>query len=339
MGMFSSCPFIVCEKKAKVIPLPKYIVGISLTPSTTGQPLRSSVMIAPASRYSSSEKALISDVSTKTSIPFSINSPTCSGVRGARASHLFLSSFLMPMDAMCLRDKKLYLTVSTAIGSIFFPKWFYTPRALKGYMDTFAHIVIPLLVLLALRIDTRKALIVLPLAVIPDLDLFLRAHRLLFHNVFVLVLLPLLFGYYIYHYHRKYFPYAWIGIFYLSAHLILDLSEGIALLYPLTTDFYAIQANMVFGFWNGIPYPSFRYVFDVIPAEATVSIGDKLSPGEAVTRYESVSDVSTGLLFTIIVAGLMYADRSRRFLVIVKELIFDILKMIRERLSSLSGKS
>ena len=205
-------------------------------------------------------------------------------------------------------------------------------------MDTFAHIVIPLLVLLALRVDTRKALIMLPLAVIPDLDIFLRAHRLLFHNVFVLVILPLLIGYYVYTYHRKYFPYAWIGIFYLVSHLILDLSEGIALLYPLTTDFYAIRANMVFGFWNGIPYPSFRFIFNVIPAERTVAIGDKLGPGEAITRYESVSDVSSGLLFTIVVAGLMYFDKGKRFLDIVKELTLDILNTIRERLLWLTGK-
>ncbi len=205
-------------------------------------------------------------------------------------------------------------------------------------MDTFAHIVIPLLVLLALRVDTRKALIILPLAVLPDVDIFLRAHRLLFHNVFVLVLLPLLIGYYVYTYHRKYFPFAWIGIFYLIAHMILDFSEGMALLYPLTTDFYTIQANMVFGFWNGIPYPSFRFIFNIIPAETTVAIGDKLSPGEAVTRYESVSNVSSGLLFTIMVAGLMYFDKGKRFLVIVKELTLEIFNTIRERLLWLLGK-
>ncbi len=205
-------------------------------------------------------------------------------------------------------------------------------------MDTFAHIVIPLLVLLALRVDTRKALIMIPLAVMPDLDLFFRAHRLLFHNVFVLVLLPMLFGIYIYYYHRKYFPYAWIGIFYLCAHLVLDLSEGIALFYPLTTDFYAIQASMVFAFWNGIPYPSFRFLFDIIPAERTVSIGEGLGPGEAATRYESVSDVSTGLFFTMIVAALMYFERSQRFLIIVKELIIEIIIVFKERLLSLIGR-
>ncbi len=205
-------------------------------------------------------------------------------------------------------------------------------------MDTFAHVVIPLLVLLALRVDTRKSLIMLPLAVIPDIDIFFRAHRLLFHNVFVLVILPVLFGVYIYYYHRKYFPYAWIGIFILCSHLVLDLSEGIALLYPLTTDFYMIQASMVFGFWNGIPYPSFRFLFDIIPAETTVSIGDGLGPGEAVTRYESVSDISTGLFFTIIVAAMMHFEKSRRFVIIVKDLIVDIFKMLRERLLSLFGR-
>lgn len=191
-------------------------------------------------------------------------------------------------------------------------------------MDTFAHIVIPLIILLALRVDTRKALIMLPLAIVPDLDLFFRAHRLLFHNVFVIVVLPLLFALYIRRYYPKYFPYAWIGMFYLCSHLVLDLSEGVALLYPLTTDFYTIQASMVFAFWNGIPYPSFRFLYDVFPAETTVSIGEGLGAGEAVTRYDSVSDVSTGLFLTILVAAAMYIDKSRSFLDTVYRLLREI---------------
>ncbi len=205
-------------------------------------------------------------------------------------------------------------------------------------MDTFAHIVIPLLVLLALRVDTKKALIMLPLAVVPDIDLFFRMHRMLFHNIFVLVIIPLIIGLYVYKYHRKYFPFAWIGIFYLISHLVLDLSEGIGMLYPLTTDFYSIQASLYFDFWRGIPYPFLDFSAQIIPAEATVAIGERIGAGEAAQQYATVSDVSTGLLLTLSVAALMYFEKGKRFLEIVYELVNEIFSYPYEFIKKIKNK-
>ncbi len=192
-------------------------------------------------------------------------------------------------------------------------------------MDTFAHITIPLLILLALRVNTRKALIMLPLAVVPDLDLFFRQHRLLFHNMFFAIVIPLLIVIYIRKYKPKYLDYAWIGLFYLASHLILDLSVGTALLYPLTTDFYQITANLYVNFWGPFPFPWLETSFNVISAESTVSIGEQLGPSEAVQRYPSMSDTSSGLLITLLLAAAMYFEKSRVFITEVQNLIKDII--------------
>ncbi len=192
-------------------------------------------------------------------------------------------------------------------------------------MDTFAHITIPLLILLALRVDTRKALIMLPLAVVLDLDLFFNYHRLLFHNLFVAVIIPLLIAYYIRQHKPEYYDYALIGIFYLASHLILDFSEGIALFYPLSTDFYQITVSVYVDFWGTIPYPSLDAAWNVISAESTVAIGERIGAGEAVRRYPSVSDTSSGLFLTIALAAVMYFEKSRVFIEEVWNLITDIV--------------
>ncbi len=202
-------------------------------------------------------------------------------------------------------------------------------------MDTFAHITIPLLILLALRINTRKALLMLPLAVIPDLDLFFRQHRLLFHNVFFIIVIPLIVVIYMHKYKPKYYDYAWIGLFYLASHLILDLSEGIALFYPLTTDFYQITANLYVNFWGPIPFPWLESSFDVIAAESTVAIGEQLGPSEAVQRYPSMSDTSSGLLITLLLAAMMYFEKSRVFISEVRKLIEDIFHYFKDLLLNL----
>lgn len=194
-------------------------------------------------------------------------------------------------------------------------------------MDTFAHVAIPLLILLALKVDTRKAVIMLPLAVVPDLDLFFRGHRMLFHNVFVLIFIPLIITLLIMNYRPRYTEYAWIGMFYLIAHLILDLGDGVALLYPLTTDFYQISTNLYVNFWGPIPYPFFDSSVKVIAAESTVAIGEQLGPSEAVQRYPSMSDTSSGLLLTMLLAAVMYFERSRVIAAEVWNLVKDILQL------------
>lgn len=94
------------------------------------------------------------------------------------------------------------------------------------------HFIIPLLILLALfpKIDKRLAIGLAVLVFIPDMDFFIDAtHRFLFHNIFFTTGLSLLI--YLFSKNLKIFL---ISLFYLTSHLILDLTVGsVALFYPI----------------------------------------------------------------------------------------------------------
>lgn len=195
-------------------------------------------------------------------------------------------------------------------------------------MDTFAQVTIPLIILLALRVDTRKAVLMLPLTLVLDLDVFFRYHRLLFHNMFVAFLLPLLFVIYIYRYYPKYFDYSWIGFFYIFSSLIFDLGEGIALLYPLSQNFYFFKTSLYLQFWGPLPLPDLHWSFGIWSASSTAAIGEQLGAAETASRYPSMSETSTGLLITILLAAGMYFKKSRRFLEEIWLLLKDIVEYI-----------
>lgn len=202
-------------------------------------------------------------------------------------------------------------------------------------MDTFAQITIPLLILLALRIKTRKALLLLPFAILIDLDVFFRMHRLLFHNILVAFIIPLLFTYLIYKYKRDYFGYAWIAFFYIFSSLILDISNGVGLLYPISTDIYYFRAEMTIQMWNFIPFPDLNINYGIWAAKDTV-VGEKLGAVETAQKYPSVSDTSTGFFFTLVVASLMYFRKSYTFLSEAYSLFIDILKWFKFKIIEIS---
>ncbi len=202
-------------------------------------------------------------------------------------------------------------------------------------MDTFAQITIPMLILLALRVDTRKILLMLPFTFLIDLDVFFAGtHRLLFHNVFVAFLLPFAYLLYIDNYHKKYFDYAWIAIFFMVSSLILDLGQGVALFYPISTDFYYLQTEILFKFWGPIPVPDIVFDFGTWTAEQTVVVSENLGAKDTVTRYPSMSNTSFGLFSTLIIAALMYYEKSFQFLTEIKSLIKDIIDYFSSFLKS-----
>ncbi len=206
-------------------------------------------------------------------------------------------------------------------------------------MDTFAHIAIPLLILLALRVDTRKVLLMLPFAVIMDLDFFFRGmHRMLFHNIFIAIIIPLIVIIYLDRKHPKYREYGLIAFFFLLSHLILDLGEGMALLYPFVTDYYYFEMELFFQFLGPIPIPDISLDMGVIMAEDTAIVGENQGAVEGVTQYPSVSNISSGLFLTLVVAALMYYQKSFSFLEEIWNLLLDIKEYFFEKISSIKRK-
>ncbi|GEM_PF-954802 len=206
-------------------------------------------------------------------------------------------------------------------------------------MDTAAHIMIPLIILLALRVDTRKVLLMLPFAVVMDLDFFIPgAHRMVFHNVWIVVIIPVLVILYLDRFYPKYRSYGLIAFFYLLSHLVLDLADGVALLYPFVTDFYYFEAEMFFQFIGPVPIPDFSINYGTILAEETQIVRETMTAGDTATQYASVSEVSSGLFLTLIVAAFMYYEKSFKFLKEVWDLFVDIISYFVERLKTLFKK-
>ncbi|MFP4143369.1 MAG: hypothetical protein ACLFSM_09370 [Thermoplasmata archaeon] len=205
-------------------------------------------------------------------------------------------------------------------------------------MDTFAHITIPLLILLALRVKTRKILLMLPFTVVMDLDYFFVMGRQLFHNIFFIIIIPLLIIIYLDRKHPEYREYGLIVFFFLLAHMVLDLTQGIAFLYPLITDFYYFEVEMFFQFLGPIPIPDISVDMGMILAEDTVAAGEDVSATETAQTYPSVSNISSGLLLTISVAAVMYYRKSFTFLEEVWDLVVDIIKYFFQKLKSIKER-
>jgi LexA-binding, inner membrane-associated putative hydrolase len=112
-------------------------------------------------------------------------------------------------------------------------------------VDPVTHLILPLLLLLAAKQDSR---IVVPLslfAIFPDFDSLLGPHRMVLHNLFVIVGIPLAFIL-IARVKKPSFVYpGMIVMFYLVSHIILDMS-GVALLYPFYENAFFFVPHLTF---------------------------------------------------------------------------------------------
>ena len=99
-------------------------------------------------------------------------------------------------------------------------------------MEPILHVLIPLLILLALfpKLDKRLVISLSLLVFLPDIDFFIPSlHRILFHNIFFASITSLII--YLISQNLKAF---YISLYYLTTHLILDLTfGGVAIFYPL----------------------------------------------------------------------------------------------------------
>ncbi|MGZ4940901.1 MAG: hypothetical protein ACXV5P_01205 [Halobacteriota archaeon] len=129
--------------------------------------------------------------------------------------------------------------------------------------DLLLHLIVPLAALL-LFYDRRYRMYVLllcPLAILPDIDHLAPGDfaRMWLHNIFVL-LPPLLAGVYAYEkgYKRAY-NIAFIALFYLSCHILLDLFQGgVSLFYPVANNNYAVIFDLLKQGQNVTPNIAFN---------------------------------------------------------------------------------
>jgi membrane-bound metal-dependent hydrolase YbcI (DUF457 family) len=119
-------------------------------------------------------------------------------------------------------------------------------------MDTLFHFLFPVMTTLAAKVHlhhkVRYILIVGALAVLIDLDHFIGVERATFHNIFITLLLPLLFVILTFIFKVKYNlkGFSILLLIFLSSHLFLDLfsEPGIALIYPFSKNYYTFNFDV-----------------------------------------------------------------------------------------------
>ncbi len=104
-------------------------------------------------------------------------------------------------------------------------------------MDPVSHALFPALALLALGVDSKKVVTLLPFAILPDFDTVfgLWAHRVVFHNFIFVILIPLIIFLFVRERYADKIRWVIVGWFFLVSHLILDLQSGFALLWPFSS--------------------------------------------------------------------------------------------------------
>lgn len=122
-----------------------------------------------------------------------------------------------------------------------------------GRMDPVMHLLLPMLFLMAMRLDARTVLLFAPLAVLPDFDAALGLHRVVFHSFMPIVVLPVALILYSKLRRPEWMLSALIVQFYLASHVVLDLG-GVAFLWPFVQDQLYFDPQVTFNMKGGINF-------------------------------------------------------------------------------------
>lgn len=120
-------------------------------------------------------------------------------------------------------------------------------------MDPLMHLLLPLLFLLALRIDTKKVLLFAPLTFLPDFDAAFQLHRAVFHSFIPVLVVPVGLILYSRFKRPEWMLGALLVLFYLASHIVLDLG-GVAFAWPFTTDMLFFDTELTFNMQGGINF-------------------------------------------------------------------------------------
>jgi membrane-bound metal-dependent hydrolase YbcI (DUF457 family) len=184
-------------------------------------------------------------------------------------------------------------------------------------MDPFQHLILPLIFLLALRIDTRKAIMFAPLAVLPDFDSLFGLHRALGHSFIPILVLPMLILLYARFRKPEWLLSALIVQFYLASHVILDLG-GVAFLWPLVPEQFYFEPTITYSVSGG---PLFGFELEY---------GMRELPEMGTTSF--LSDTGVALLFLgVLMAVVFRAEAKEAFRTVWSTVRDTVDRLLRRR--------
>jgi len=164
-------------------------------------------------------------------------------------------------------------------------------------MDPLFHITIPALILIALRFNWKKVLLLSPFALLPDVLWLTDLHRSYTHSIFFVTLIIIL----VYIISRIKWKeqskeITFIITIFLITHLILDVEYHTALLYPLIPDYFLVTSRFLISPANLSMIPDFKVRMERLPP-------GKNYYSEALSTL--TSQVLVCVLFTLITYKLM----------------------------------
>jgi hypothetical protein len=163
-------------------------------------------------------------------------------------------------------------------------------------MDPVMHIMLPVLILLALRIDTRKVLLFAPLAILPDFDAFFGLHRMVLHSFIPVLVIPLALIVYAKYKRTEWMLSALLIQFYLISHIALDLF-GVAFFWPFTTEMFYMDPELKFNMQGGI---NFEWHFTA-----------GFRPYEEMGDTDFIAEATFGFLILIVIAAVVYRHEAK----------------------------
>lgn len=153
------------------------------------------------------------------------------------------------------------------------------------------HILLPLLVLLALRVDTRLSVLLAPVAILPDFDAAFGLHRAVLHSFIPVVVVPVGLVLYARYRRPEWMMPALLVQFYMASHVVLDLG-GVAFLWPFTLDMFYFDPQLKFNLQGGI---NFEWHLDM-------GIREYVKMGET----DFISEAGFALLMLMVLAAVVY---------------------------------
>ena len=162
-------------------------------------------------------------------------------------------------------------------------------------MDPVMHLLLPVLLLLALRVETKAVILLAPLTILPDFDAAFELHRAVFHSFIPVIVLPVALILYAKVKRPEWMLWALIVQFYLASHVLLDLG-GVSFMWPFTTDMLYFDPELKFNMIGGINF-EFHLRYGVRPYEEM---------GET----DFIAESTFGLLLVFVLAIALYRKEA-----------------------------
>ena len=178
------------------------------------------------------------------------------------------------------------------------------------------HLLLPLLMLLALRIETRPVILLAPLTILPDFDAFFGLHRAVFHSFIPVLVIPIILILYSRYKRPEWMLSALVVQFYMASHVALDLG-GVAFLWPFTKDMFYIDPELKFNMEGGL---NFEWHFDA-----------GIRAYQEMAETDFIAESTFGLLALVVIAAVVYRREARSAIVRVWTIVREGLRGLVSR--------